>query len=388
MNKASRGDGIPAELFQILKDDAVQVLHSICQQIWKAQQWPQDWKMSVFIPMPKKGNAKECSNYCTVALILHSNKVMLKILQARLQQYVNQELPDVQAGLRKGRGTRDQIANIHWIIGKAREFQKNIYFSDVELDHKEGWAPKNWYFWTVVLEKTLESPLDYKIKPVSSKGNQPWMFIGRTDAEAPILWPLDEKNWLLNKDPDAGKDWRQEEKGRTEDERVEWHHRLNGDEFEQAPGVGDGQGSLACCGSWGRKESDATEQVNSNSPPQHSCLENSMDRGAWWARVHGVAKGWTQLSNHFHYKGCWWASWCSLNKITDQVSGVVSVLSFWLWSSYFGYVRECPQIHSEISQAEGHHVCILPSFSPSLNYFKSKMFKREPFLHSQTYHLS
>ena len=105
-NKASRGDGIPVELFQILKDDAVKVLHSICQQIWKIQQWPQDWKRSVFIPIPKKGNAKECSNYCTIALISHANKVMLKILQARLQQYVNCELPDVQAGFRKGRGTK------------------------------------------------------------------------------------------------------------------------------------------------------------------------------------------------------------------------------------------------------------------------------------------
>ena len=109
MNKASGGDGIAAELFQILKDDAVKVLHSICQQIWKIQQWPQDWKRSVFIPIPKKGNVKECSNYHTIALISHSSKVMLKILQARLQQYVNQELPDVQAGFRKDRGTRDLL---------------------------------------------------------------------------------------------------------------------------------------------------------------------------------------------------------------------------------------------------------------------------------------
>ena len=116
MNKACVGDGIPVELFQILKHDAVKVLHSICQQIWKTQQWPQDWKRSVFIPIWKKGNAKECSNYCTIALISHTSKVMLKILQARLQQYVNCELPDIQAGFRKGRGTRDQIANIHWII--------------------------------------------------------------------------------------------------------------------------------------------------------------------------------------------------------------------------------------------------------------------------------
>ena len=123
-NKASGGDGIPVELFQILKDDAIKVLHPICQQIWKTQQWPQDYKRSVFIPFPKKGNAKECSNSCTIALISHASKLMLKILQARLQQYVSQELPDVQAGFRKGRGTRDQIANIHWIIGKARGFQK------------------------------------------------------------------------------------------------------------------------------------------------------------------------------------------------------------------------------------------------------------------------
>ena len=128
MNKASGGDGIPAELFQILKDDAVKVLHSICQQIWKTQQWPQDWKRSVFIPISKTGNAKECSNYHTIALISHASEVMLKILQARLQQYVNCELPDVQAGFRKGRGTRDQIANICWITQKARAFQKNIYF--------------------------------------------------------------------------------------------------------------------------------------------------------------------------------------------------------------------------------------------------------------------
>ena len=112
MNKASGGDRIPVELFQILKHDAVKVLHSICQQIWKTQQWPQDWERSVFIPIPKKGNAKECPNYHTIALISHASKVLLKILQARLQQYVNCELPDVQAGFRKGRGTRDQIANI------------------------------------------------------------------------------------------------------------------------------------------------------------------------------------------------------------------------------------------------------------------------------------
>ena len=126
MNKASGGDGIPVELFQILKADAVKLLHSICQQIWKTQQWPQHWKSLVFIPIPKKGNAKECSNCHTVALISHASKVMLKILQARLQQYMNHELPNVQAGFRKGRGTRDQIVNICWITKKTREFQKNI----------------------------------------------------------------------------------------------------------------------------------------------------------------------------------------------------------------------------------------------------------------------
>ena len=126
MNKASGSDGIPSELFQILKYDTVKVLHSICQQIWKTQQWPQDWKRSVFIPTPKKGNVKECSNYCTIALISHGRKVMLKILQASLQQYVNCELPDVQSGFRKGRGTRDQTASICWIIEKPRVPEKHL----------------------------------------------------------------------------------------------------------------------------------------------------------------------------------------------------------------------------------------------------------------------
>ena len=146
MNKASGGDGIPIELFQILKDDAVKVLHSICQQVWKTQQWPQDWKRSVFIPIPKKGNAKECSNYRTIVLISHVSKVRPQILQARLQQYMNCEIPNVQAGFRKGRGTRDQIANIHWIIEKVREFQKNIYFCVIDyakafdsVDHNKLW---------------------------------------------------------------------------------------------------------------------------------------------------------------------------------------------------------------------------------------------------------
>ena len=136
MKKASGGDGIPVELFQILKDDAVKVLHSICQQIWKTQQWPQDWK----------GNAKECSHYCTVALIPHTSKVMQKILQARPQQFMNCEFQDVQAGFRKGRGTTNQIANIDWIVEKARDFQKNIYFCFIDytkafdcMDHNKLW---------------------------------------------------------------------------------------------------------------------------------------------------------------------------------------------------------------------------------------------------------
>ena len=133
-----------------------------------------------------------------------------------------------------------------------------------ELDYKESWWLTKWCFWTIVLEKTLESPWDCKIKPVSPKGNQSWIYIVRTDAaaEIPILWPPDGKNWLIGKIPDAGKDWRQEEKGMTEDEMVGWHHWLDGQEFEQAVGVGDGQGSLAYCSLWGRKESDMTKQVN------------------------------------------------------------------------------------------------------------------------------
>ena len=128
MNKASGGDGISAELFRVLKDDAMKVLHSICQQIWKAQQCPQDSKMSVIIPISKKDNAKESSSYHTIALISDASKMMLKILQARLLQYVSYEFPDIQPGFRTGRGTRDQISNIRWIIKKAKEFQKNIYF--------------------------------------------------------------------------------------------------------------------------------------------------------------------------------------------------------------------------------------------------------------------
>ena len=152
---------------------------------------------------------------------------------------------------------------------KVRLVKAMVFFSSHvwmwELDCKESWVTKNWCFWPVLLGKTLESPLDCKgIKPVHLKGNQSWTFIGRTDAKAetPILWPPDAKSWLIGKDPAAGKDWRQEEKGTTEDEMAGWHHKLDGCKFEQAWGAGDGQGSLTCCSSWGRKESDTTERLN------------------------------------------------------------------------------------------------------------------------------
>ena len=168
---------------------------------------------------------------------------------------------------------RQHIKKQRYLFADQSPYSQNCSFSRShirmwELDHKEGWAPKNWCFWTVVLEKTLESPLDCKeIQPVNSKGNQPWIFIGRTDAEAeaPKLWPPDVKGWLIGKDPDAGKDWRQEEKGMTEDEMVGWHHHLNVHKFEQTLEDSEGQGSLACCGPWGRKELDMTNWLKNNS---------------------------------------------------------------------------------------------------------------------------
>ena len=157
----------------------------------------------------------------------------------------------------------------HYFANKGPSRQSYVFSSSPirmwELDHKESWELKYWCFWTVVLEKTLESPLDCKeIQPVYPKGNQSWIFIGRTDAKAemPIFWPPHAKSWLIGKDPDAERDWGQEEKGMTEDEMAGWHHRLDGHEFEWTPGVGDGQGGLACCNSWGRKESDTTEWLN------------------------------------------------------------------------------------------------------------------------------
>ena len=157
----------------------------------------------------------------------------------------------------------------HYFVNKGPSSQGYGFSSSHiwiwELDHKESWAPMNWCFWTVVLEKTLESPLGCKeIKPVNPEGNQFWIFIGRTDVEVetPILCPLDVKNWLIGKDPDAGKGWRQEEKGMTEDEKVGWHHWLNRHEFELTRGVGEGQGSLVCCSPWGHEELDMTERLN------------------------------------------------------------------------------------------------------------------------------
>ena len=187
----------PAKLFQILKNYAVKVLCLLCQQIWKTQQWPQDWKRSVFIQIPRKGNAKECSNHCTIGLISHANKVMLKILQARLQQYVNRELPDVQAGFRKGRGTRDQIANIHWIIEKAREFQKNIYFCFIDyvkafdtVDHNK--------LWKILKEMEIPDHLTHLLRNLypgqeatvrTGHGTIDWFQIGKGVCQGCILSP-------------------------------------------------------------------------------------------------------------------------------------------------------------------------------------------------------
>ena len=150
-------------------------------------------------------------------------------------------------------------------IGRQWKQGQSLFWGTPKLDCEESWAPKNWCFWTVVLEKTLESPLDCReIQPVHSKGDQPCVFFGRNDAKAetPILWPPHVKSWLTGKYSDAGRDWGQEEKGTTEDEMAGWYHRLDGWEFEWTPGVGDGQGGLACCDSWGRKELDTTEQLN------------------------------------------------------------------------------------------------------------------------------
>ena len=170
-----------------LKDGAAKVLHSICQQIWKTQQWLQDWKRYVFIPISKRGNAKECSNYHTIALVSHASKVMLKILQGRLQQYVNRELPDVQAGFRKGRGTRDQIANICWIIEKAREFQKNIYFCFIDYAKAFDYVNHN-KLWKILREMGTPDHLTCLLRNLhagqeatvrTGRGTTDWFQIGK-----------------------------------------------------------------------------------------------------------------------------------------------------------------------------------------------------------------
>ena len=195
MNKVSGGDGIPVELFQILKDNAVKVLHSICQQTWKTQQWPLDWKRSVFIPIPKKGNARECSNYHTIVLISHASKV---ILQARLQQYMSHELPDVQAGFRKGRGTRDQISNICWIIKKAREFQKNIYFCFIEYTKGFDCVNHN-KLWKILKEMGIPDHLTCLLRNLNvgqeatvrtGHGATDWFHIGKGVPQGCILVTL------------------------------------------------------------------------------------------------------------------------------------------------------------------------------------------------------
>ena len=184
-------------LLQILKDDAMKVLHSICQQIWKTQQWPQDWKRSVFISIPKKSNAKECSNYLTIALISHASKAMLKIPQARLQRYMNCELPDVQADFRKGGGTRDQIANIRWIMEKAREFQKNIYFCFINYAKAFDYVDQN-KLWKILKEMRIPDHLTCLLRHLyagqeatvtTGHGTTDWFQIGKGVRQGCILSP-------------------------------------------------------------------------------------------------------------------------------------------------------------------------------------------------------
>ena len=195
--KASAGDGIAVELFQILEDDAVKVLHSICQQTWKTQQWPQDWKRSVFIPIPKNDNAKGYSNYCTIALISQASKVILKILQASLQQYVNHELPDVQADFRKGRKTRNQISNICWIIKKAREFLENIYFCFTDYTKAFDCVDDN-KLWEILKEMGIPDHLTCPLRNVyagqkttvrTGHRTMDWLQIGKGVHQGCILSP-------------------------------------------------------------------------------------------------------------------------------------------------------------------------------------------------------
>ena len=194
-----------------------------------------------------------------------------------------------------------------------------------KLVHKGGWEPKNWYFWTVVLEKTLESPLDCKeIKPDNYKGNQPWIFIGSTDAEAPILWLPDAKSWLIGNDPDAGKDWGQEEKGATKDEMVGWHHRLNGHEFEETLGNSEGHGSLACCSLWGRKELDMTERLNNNERTSESVYRRNISQ-------HNKSHLWQTHGTTFTNRK-WWKAESISSKIRNKTK--MSTLTTFIQHSF------------------------------------------------------
>ena len=207
---------------------------------------------------------------------------------------------------RKAQTNLDSKRQRHYFANKD-SYSESYGFSSShvwiwELGHEERWALKNWCFWTGLLEKTLESPMDFKeIKPVHPKGNQFWIFIGRTDpqAETPILWPLDVKSQLIRKDPDAGGDWKQEEKGTTEDEMVGWHHRLNAHEFEQAPEDGEGQGSLACCSSWSCKESDTAEQLNTKNKAEPQAWEEKKE----WKSFVAVIQS---LSHYVKFHGYVW----------------------------------------------------------------------------------
>jgi len=213
------------------------------------------------------------------------------ILQARTLEWVAISFANAWKWKVKGKSlSRVRLFATPWTAAlqapSSMGFSRHECWSGVPSPSlKESWALKNWWFWTVVLEKILENLLDYKeIKPVNPKGNQPWIFIRRTDAEALILWPPDAKNWLLRKDPDAGKHWRQEEKGTTQDEMVTQHHWLNGREFEQAPGVGNGQGSLVCCSPWDHKELDTTELLNWTRVGLQQCV--SFRCTAEWFSIH------------------------------------------------------------------------------------------------------
>ena len=204
----------------------------------------------------------------------------------------------------------------HHFVNKGPSSQGYVFSSGHvwmwELDYKESWTLKNWCFWTVVLEETLESPLNCKeIQPVHPKGDQSWIFIGRTEVEAeiPILWPLDAKSWFIGKDPDAGKDWGQEEKGMTEDEMVGWHHWLDGHEFEWTLRVGDGQGGLACCDSWGHKELDTTEWLNWSELMWHWRCFSEIPMKIIFSRDHILIAGTLQLHYLFFNLSIFSRSW-------------------------------------------------------------------------------